>query len=224
MKIICFDFDNVIADGNLIGKALEIAGDKGFALAAEVLTDSKNFRPDVFYKVIKKFVKLSKGLHFDIYKKIVLKFRPMKNVAKTFAALKKKGHKILIISINDERIIKEYLARHRLDAYVDRIYGSRLETRNGVLTGNITGDVLKNEKTAVAKRIKKTYKGLDIIYIGDGLTDLPVMKVIEKSILFCPSALTKMEVFASKAMMERINSSRLFIVEKKNMLEILQFL
>ena len=94
------------------------------------------------------------------------------------------------------------------------------------ITGEIKGDIIKTEKVGVVKQIEKLYKVKreDITYIGDGLTDLPIMKVSGRGILFCPNALTKAEVFASKEFDRMGKDGKFFIVEKKDMREVTKLL
>jgi phosphoserine phosphatase len=76
------------------------------------------------------------------------------------------------------------------------------------------------------KKIEKTYriKKKDVIYIGDGLTDLPIMKLVGNGILFCPNELTKAEVFTDKILMKKEKNGELFLVENNNLNEILKFI
>jgi phosphoserine phosphatase len=140
--------------------------------------------------------------------------------------LKMLDYKIVIVSANDERFIKKYLKKHRIEKYVDHIYAARLGIKNGILTGKIFGDVIKTEKVGVVSKIEKLYKAKkkDIIYIGDGLTDLPIIKRVGIGILFCPNELTKAEVFTNKILKDKIERNDLFLVEERNLNEIMKFI
>lgn len=128
----------------------------------------------------------------------------------------------MIVSINDERIIRKFLEKHRLEKYVSNVYASRLGVKDGRLTGMISGDVIKTEKQGIVKKMRKLYGKKEIVYVGDGLTDIPILKKANKGILFCPNELTKAEVFADKNLMKK-EGNRLFLVEKRDLREVLRF-
>ena len=225
MQVVCFDFDNVIADGNLLSEVVKLKPEfRGLKLGLEFMVD--NLNPKEFFKVVKRLVELGKGMGFDEIKGMVLRFKIMKGTRKTFFTLKKSGCKIVVVSVDDKKMIREFLEKHGLLKYVDHIYGSRLGSRNDKLTGRIYGDVIRTEKTGILKKIEKVYrvKKDDIVYIGDGLTDLPMMKVVGKGILFCPSALTQIEVFRDKVLSKKEKNSELFLIEKRDLSEILKFI
>jgi HAD superfamily phosphoserine phosphatase-like hydrolase len=225
MKIVCFDFDNVISDGNLISKLFKLRPEfRELELGLEFMVDNMN--PKEFFTVMKKIVKLGKGLELDKIRKVMLGFGVIRGVRKTFTTLKKNGYKIVIVSAGDRSMIREFLKKNKLLAYVDHIYGSELGSRNNRLTGMIYGDVIRTEKTGAFKEIEKMYKAKkdDVVYVGDGLTDLPMMKLAGKSILFCPNVLTKIEAFRDKTLTKKEKNGKLFLIEKKDMTEILKFI
>ena len=94
------------------------------------------------------------------------------------------------------------------------------------MTGRIYGDVIRTEKTGIVPRLEKIYKvkRKDIIYIGDGLTDLPIMKKVGCGILFNPNTLTKMEVYRDKTLKEKENSGKLFLAEGKDLRCVTEFI
>ncbi len=222
-KIICFDFDDVITDSNPVYKLISF-GKSDFGelrLGLELLEDNMNSRK--FFKIIKELVKFGKGIGFDAVEKAILKAGLMKGAREAFEKLKESGCKIVIVSINDERIIRKFLKRHRLEKYVSHIYASRLGIKDGKLTGIISGDVIKTEKLGILKKLRKAYGKKEIVYIGDGLTDIPILKKSDRGILFCPNELTKAEVFVDKGLMKK-EGIKLFLVEKRDLREILKFI
>lgn len=94
------------------------------------------------------------------------------------------------------------------------------------MTGKITGDVIRTEKTGIISRLEKLYrvKRNEIIYVGDGLTDLPVIKKVGKGILFNPNALTRMEIYTNKALKEKENKGCLLLAEGRDLRGILKFI
>jgi phosphoserine phosphatase len=225
MNVICFDFDDVIVKTNTVNRLVKLFGHrlKVFKVEVEFLED--NMKPDKFFEVIKKIVHMGKGLEFERVKKYMIRFGLNKGAHHTLSELKKRGYKIVIVSTNDERIIKEFLTNHGLDKYIDHIYASRIGVKNGIITGQIYGDVVRTEKTGVVNKIKSKYgvNPANIIYVGDGLTDLPVMKLVGYSILFCPNKLTKIEVMNNSCLHNKEKEGGLIVIKKRDLREVLRF-
>ena len=167
-----------------------------------------------------------KGIHVDNVMRIMLHMRLQKGARETLDALKKKGYKIIIISTNDEVFIKKFLTKHNLLQHVSHIYAARFGVKNGIMTGTIAGDVIKTEKLGILPKLEKLYKikRSKMIYVGDGLTDLPIMKKIGTGILFNPNEFTKLEVFTDKVLRSKEKKGKLSIVNEKDLREVLQFI
>lgn len=226
MKVVCFDFDDVITRKNIAIKLLGMAGHKFRQLKLELEMLEHNRDPKKFADIIEKFAELTKGMSIDGVEKIIKLMKLRKGTKETFENIKKKGTKIVIVSINDESLIKEFLRRNSLHDYVDHIYAAKIEVKDGILTGKITGDVLKDEKIGVLKIIEKKYKANknDIAYVGDGLTDLPIIKRVGRGILFSPNAITRAEVYTDKTLKKMESSGKLFLVENNDLRKILDFI
>lgn len=225
-KVVCFDFDDVLADKGSVKRFMQLFGHtfKELEYGIELLEDNKN--PKKFFRTAKKVVMLGKGLKYSRVEKIFKLLKPNKNARNALAALKKRGFKIVIVSVNDINIIRNFLKKNGLRGYVDHIYAGKLETQNGLLTGIMSGDAIRTEKVGVVKCIEKRFgaKKKDIFYIGDGLTDLPIIKRVGKGVLFCPNALTMAEVFTDKALKGMVDSSKLFLVKEKDLMNVLDFI
>ena len=224
-KLICFDFDDVIVNNKLILKIPLIGRKlKTLELGAEFLEG--NLDPKHFNKFMKGVMNEMKGIHIDNVMRILLHMRLQKGARETLEAVRKKGYKIVIISTNDETFIKRFLEKHNLLQYVSHIYASKFGLKNGVMTCEISGDVIKTEKIGIISRLEKIYKTRrsQIIYIGDGLTDLPIMKRVGYGILFNPNPITKIEVFTNKDLKKKENLGKLFLAEGKDLRCVLPFI
>lgn len=225
-KVVCFDFDDVLTNKSTLRKFMTVFGHtfKELRYGLEIFEDNKH--PKKFFKTVDKVIQLGKGVKYERVEKIVYFLRPNKNARKTLKKLKASGYMIVIASINDENLIRKFLKKYQLEEYIDHIYAGKLGVKNGLLTGEITGDVIKTEKIGVIKKMERLYKAKksDIHYIGDGLTDLPIIKKLGHGILFNPNPLTNAEILTDRELMKIKKSGRLFLVENKDLANILQFI
>ena len=224
-KLICFDFDDVIVNNKMVFKIPYIGHKlRTFELGAQYLEG--NLKPKDFNKFMNEVMKQLSGVHIDHVMKLLLHMRLQKGARETLAKLKKEGYKIVIVSTNDETFIRKFLEKHKLLGYVSHIYAANFGLKNGLMTGKIDGDVIRTEKTGIIPRLEKLYKTneQEIIYIGDGLTDLPIIKKVGYGILFNPNPLTKMEIFTNKQLKKKESAGKLFLAEGKDLRCVLEFI
>ncbi|KHO47789.1 MAG: phosphoserine phosphatase [archaeon GW2011_AR5] len=224
-KLICFDFDDVIVNNKFVFK-IPIIGHKlkTFELGAQYLEG--NLDPKSFNRFMGEVLKQLQGVHIDTVMRLLLHMRLQKGTRELLKRLREDGYKIVIVSTNDETFIRRFLEKHSLMQYISHIYAAKFGLKNGLMTGKIYGDVIKTEKTGIIGVLEKKYKIRrgDITYIGDGLTDLPIMKKVGKGILFNPNALTKMEIYSDKILKKKENSGRLFLAEGKDLRCVMDFI
>ncbi|MBI4896305.1 MAG: HAD-IB family phosphatase [Candidatus Aenigmarchaeota archaeon] len=226
MHVICFDFDDVLVDGNILKKMIGSHGNivRELELGAELLEDNQN--PKKFFATVKQLVALGKGVPLCDLEQLMRGLRLTTGAKPVLKQLDAHRYKIAIVSTNDESLIRLVLKKHRIDQYIDHVYAAHLGTKNGTLTGTISGDVIKTEKTGVVKQIEKKYntKRKQITYIGDGLTDIPIMKLVGHGIFFNPSLITRAEIYTNKTIMKKIQNKELFLAEGHDLREILKFI
>jgi len=99
MKVVCFDFDNVIADGNVLEKLSTGSRLRDAELYLELILDSTE--PKKFFRVVKKIVSLGKGIVFNDIERWFLRIKPMKGAKPALKALRSSGKKTVIVSTND---------------------------------------------------------------------------------------------------------------------------
>ena len=224
--VVCFDFDDVLTDKGALNKLAFIFG-PSFAelkLALELFEDNKT--PKKFFKVMRKIIKLGEGVKYSRIQDVVKFLRLSKNAKSTLKKLKSDGCKIVVVSINDENLIRNFLKKNKITEYIDHVYAARLGVRNGLLTGEISGDVIRTEKVGIVNKIEKLYnvRRNQIIYVGDGLTDIPIIKKVGRGILFCPNPVTNAEVLTDKQLQKMKKADRLFLVKDRNLENILPFI
>jgi len=123
---------------------------------------------------LKRIFELLRGVSvrelLNVFRRVPL----LPHTEEVFARLKEKGLKTVLISSGLPQVVVEDLAS-RLKA--DYAFGLELETNNGVLTGNIKGDVIRKDgKTLVAKKIMER-EGLaekDCVVVADDRNNAPI--------------------------------------------------
>jgi HAD superfamily phosphoserine phosphatase-like hydrolase len=225
-KIVCFDFDDVLTDRSTVSKLGKLFGHKlqELKLKAEILEDNRN--PKKFFRDVREALKLAKGIPYEYVEKVYAFVKLNKNAKDTLRKLNDGGYRIVIVSTNDEGLIRNFLKKNSIDKYIDRVYAAKVGVSKGLLTGEVFGDVIETEKVGIVKKIEKNYKIKrdDITYIGDGMTDLPIMKKVGRGILFCPNPVTNAEVLSDRHLMKMKGEGRLFLVEEKDLSKILEFI
>jgi HAD superfamily phosphoserine phosphatase-like hydrolase len=106
----------------------------------------------------------------NIFRRVPL----LPHTEEVFARLKEKGLKTMLISSGLPQVVVDNLA-FRLKA--DYAFGLKLETNDGVLTGNIKGDVIRKDgKNIVAKKImeKEGLAEKDCVVIADDRNNAPI--------------------------------------------------
>lgn len=226
MRVICLDFEGVILDGSATLKMLESIGHEFEEIKLIIRFLKSSSKPKRFRIVAKEIARSLKGMKAKDLERVGLMLKMTKGVRQALKVMRDRGEKVVIVSTNDKRFILDFFNSHGIDKYIDHVYAARLGVRNGRLTGKIYGDVIRNEKIGVVKKIERLFrvKKNKIIYIGDGLTDLPIMRRVGMAILFCPNTITKIEVFKDKALRRKHKDGELFLVDKKDLREVLRFI
>jgi len=225
-KVVCLDFDNVIIDDS-VSRFLSMVGSRIEKLKIEIDFLQDNMEPRKFFKLAKRMAMLGKGMDYEaLCEMMIKKVRITKGARHLLSRLDKDGHKIVIVSTNDGKFIRKVLEKENLMGYVDHIYASELVEKNGILTGEIRGDVVKTEKKGSVKKVMRLFKVKknNIVYIGDGLTDIPIMKMVGRSILFRPNLITRAEVLKDKVLRKIEKDGRLFVVHEDNLMHTLKFM
>jgi phosphoglycolate phosphatase len=129
-KTLIFDFDGTIADDMqlMIGKFNKVATDFGLPRIRD--DEIEKFRGEgstsIFsnLKISKlKLLLLTRQLQNDFHNSLS-ECKPFKEIPKTLLALKKKGHKLAIISSNTQENILKFLSQNNLEVF-DFVHSGR---------------------------------------------------------------------------------------------------
>jgi phosphoserine phosphatase len=166
-KVIVFDMDSTIVDGEIIDEMARLAGAKG---KVKALTE-KGMRGEIdFVQSLRSRVSFLRGLRIKSLDSISKTLKLTKGSEELIAALKEMGFKVTLISggftyFTD--ILKKRLG-------FDYAFGNELEIKGGRLTGRIKGRIIDAERKAEIMDEICQKEGItreEVVAVGDGSND-----------------------------------------------------
>ena len=179
IKLIAFDLDNVLIDGEAID---EIGKLMGVEVEISEIT-KKAMEGDLdFETALKERVALLKGASVENIEEVVSKIPLMKGAEETIAELKKRGYKIATITGSFEIIA----SRMKNDLGLDYAFSNVLHEEEGKLTGEVSGPLVKGSKAEVLKEIMEMekVKAEESAAVGDGANDVSMLEEAGLGIAF----------------------------------------
>lgn len=171
IKLVVFDLDNVIIDGEAIdeiGKLANVEEDIA-AITEKAMQGEIDFETS-----IKDRVQLLEGTSIEDIQKVASELPLISGAEETINGLKEKDIDVAIISgsfdvVADE--IKEKLG-------VDTVYTNSFTVEDGKLTGEVTGPLVSGSKLDVLKdHVEKAGIALeDVVAVGDGANDISMIE------------------------------------------------
>jgi len=179
IKLVVFDLDNVIIDGEAIdeiGKLVDVQEQ-----IAEITEKAMNGDLD-FETSIKERVKLLEGASVEDIKELANEMKLMKGAEEVIKGLKDKGYEIAVISGSFDLIADPLKEKLNLDY----LFTNKLEEEDGKLTGEVTGPLVEGSKADVLKNIIKDndISVEECIAVGDGANDISMMEIAQIGIAF----------------------------------------
>ena len=171
IKLVVFDLDNVIIDGEAIDEIGKLANVE--EEIAEITEKAMQGEID-FETSIKDRVQLLEGTSIEEIQKVASELPLMPGAEDTINGLKEKDIDVAIISgsfdvVADE--IKEKLG-------VDSVYTNSFTVEEGKLTGEVTGPLVSGTKLDVLKdHVEEAGIALeDVVAVGDGANDISMIE------------------------------------------------
>ncbi len=179
IKLIAFDLDNVLIDGEAIDEIGKITGIQNEI--AEITQKAMEGELD-FETALKERVALLKGTPVDDIKKVIYEVPLMEGAKEAVSELKKRGYKIATISGSFEVIANRM--KDELD--LDYTFSNKLHEEDGVLTGEVSGPLVSGSKADVLNEIIKTenISAEECAAVGDGANDISMLETVKLGIAF----------------------------------------
>ena len=171
IKLVVFDLDNVIIDGEAIdeiGKLANVEDD-----IAEITEKAMQGEID-FETSIKDRVQLLEGTSIEDIQKVASELPLMPGASDTINGLKEKEIDVAIISGSFDIVADEIKGK----LGVDDVYTNSFTVEDGKLTGEVTGPLVSGTKLDVLKdHAEKAGIALeDVVAVGDGANDISMIE------------------------------------------------
>ncbi len=172
IKLIAFDLDNVLLDGEAIDEIGKLVGVENeiSALTEQAMEGDLDFETS-----LKKRVSLLKGASLDDVKKVVDNIPLMEGAEETIKELKRRGYKIATITGNVEIVA----LRLKNELNLDYAFCNILHEKNGLLTGEVSGPLLvEGSKADILQELLDTVKlsTEECAAVGDGANDISMLQ------------------------------------------------
>ncbi len=186
-RLIAFDMDSTLIKIEVID---ELAKRKGvYDKVCEITKRAMEGEID-FKQSLKERVSLLKGLELDVLEQVARDLPLTDGAYRLIKTLKILGYKVAIISGG----FLFFGNRLKNTLGIDYVFANDLEIRDGKLTGKVRGEIIDGPKKAeilvdLAKRENISLK--QVIAVGDGMNDLPMLKIAGLGIAFRAKPLVK---------------------------------
>ena|GEM_PF-39608 len=179
IKLVVFDLDEVIIDGEAINEIAKLVNvqEKVAEITEQTMIGDLKFEDS-----IKERVKLLKGASVEEIKKLASEMELMKGAKETIETLKDRGLEVAIISGSFDLITDSL--KDKID--FDYIFTNTLVEKDGILTGEVTGPLVKGSKYDILTELIKD-KNISLencIAVGDGANDISMIEAAEYGIAF----------------------------------------
>jgi phosphoserine phosphatase len=179
-RLVCFDMDSTLIQAEVID---ELAKRAGVGEQVSAITEAAMRGELDFSQSLRKRVGLLKGLPESVLQDVAATLPMTEGAERLIRTLKTLGYTIAILSGGFNyfgRILQERLG-------IDYVYANELEIRDGALTGGLVGEIVDGPgKARLLQSIaaKENISLSQVIAVGDGANDLPMLDVAGLGIAF----------------------------------------
>jgi len=179
-RLVVFDMDSTLIQGEIIDMLALEAGAEG---QVGKITEAAMHGEIDFRDSLKQRVALLEGLDDAVLEKTAATLRLSEGAERVVGTLKGLGYKIGIISGGFDYFGKRLQQRLGLDY----VFANTLETRDGKLTGRLSGDIIDGPKKAEILKTIAMVENISLeqtVAVGDGANDLPMLRVAGLGVAF----------------------------------------
>ena len=179
-KLVVFDMDSTLIQAEVIVELAKMAGvgDKVAKITEAAMRGEMDYKESFRQRIA-----LLKGLKVEQLEKISRELPLTEGADLVAKTLKRLGYKLGILS-GGFTFVGEYL-KDQLG--FDYMYANQLEMKEGVVTGDVTGEIIDGEKKALLLREIAEKEEISLeqtIAVGDGANDLPMISIAGLGVAF----------------------------------------
>jgi phosphoserine phosphatase len=179
-RMVAFDMDSTLIQIEVINELAAAAGvgDHVAAITREAMNGEIDFK-----EALRRRLRLLKGLPTSVLDEIIDRLPLTDGAERLIRTLKTLGYKTAILS-GGFTYVGEHLQRL---LGIDHVYANVLESRDGVLTGEVEGPIVDGQRKAELLHELARKEGIrleQVIAVGDGANDLPMLQAAGLGIAF----------------------------------------
>ena len=186
-QLVVFDMDSTLIDAEVID---ELAKEAGVGEQVAAITEAAMQGELDFKQSFAQRMALLKGLDVNVLQSVAERLQLNEGAEHLLKTLKRLGFKTAIVS-GGFTYFGHYLQRI---LGVDYVYANELDIEDGLVTGRVKGDIIDGQRKADLLRQLADREGLvlqQVIAVGDGANDLPMLNIAGLGIAFRAKPLVK---------------------------------
>ncbi|MFT7558306.1 MAG: phosphoserine phosphatase [Flavobacteriales bacterium] len=188
-RLVCFDMDSTLIESEVID---ELAKAAGVGERVSTITESAMRGEIDFNQSFEQRVALLKGLDESVLATIADRLPVTEGAERLISTLRKLGYKTAILS-GGFNYFGNYL-KEKLG--IDYVYANELDIEDGKVTGKVKGRIVDGQYKAELLQEIANQENISleqVIAVGDGANDLPMLSVAGLGIAFRAKPLVKAE-------------------------------
>jgi phosphoserine phosphatase len=179
-RLVAFDMDSTLIQAEVIDELAKLAGvgEQVGAITEAAMRGELDFRAS-----FRKRVALLKGLPETALQRVLDHLPLMDGAERLTGTLRRLGYKTAILSGGFTFVGREL--QRRLG--IDYLHANELDVREGVVTGEVTAEIVDGPKKAALLEALARIEHLNmeqVIAVGDGANDLPMLRLAGLGIAF----------------------------------------
>ena len=186
-RLVAFDMDSTLIEAEVID---ELATEAGVGEQVAAITAAAMRGELDFSESLRRRVALLQGMDEAVLAQVAARLPLTEGAEHLISTLRSLGYKTAILSGG----FTYFGARLQQQLGIDHVHANQLEIADGKLTGAVTGAIVDGPRKAELLRRIARQEGIDleqVISVGDGANDLPMLSIAGLGIAFRAKPLVK---------------------------------